>query len=54
MGCGVTGMDGQYSWIHSIQNFTSSLTYLTEVRKNNCNLIMMDGNGRIIFKFDSL
>lgn len=25
------GMDQQYSWLHSIQHFTSSLGYLTEV-----------------------
>ncbi len=41
MGYGVMGIeDGQHSWIRSIQNFTSSLTYLTEVRKNNCNFSM--------------
>lgn len=31
MGMGMGGMDQQYSWLHSIQHFTSSLGYLTEV-----------------------
>ncbi len=31
MGYGGMGIDGQHSWIQSIQNFTSSVTYLTEV-----------------------
>lgn len=30
---GMGGMDQQYSWLHSIQHFTSSLGYLTEVRR---------------------
>ncbi len=31
---GSMGIDGQHSWIHGIQNFTSSLTYFTEVSSN--------------------
>jgi hypothetical protein len=32
MGMGMEGgMGAQYSWLHSIQHFTSSLGYLTEV-----------------------
>lgn len=31
MGMGMGSMDQQYSWLHSIQHFTSSLGYLTEV-----------------------
>ena len=33
MGMGMGGMDQQYSWLHSIQHFTSSLGYLTEVSR---------------------
>lgn len=31
MGMGMGGMDQQYSWLHNVQHFTSSLGYLTEV-----------------------
>lgn len=30
-GMGAGGMDQQYSWLHSLHHFTSSLGYLTEV-----------------------
>lgn len=35
MGMGMGGMDQQYSWLHSIQHFTSSLGYLTEVSQHD-------------------
>ncbi|CAN0275831.1 unnamed protein product, partial [Ectocarpus sp. 12 AP-2014] len=39
MGMGMGGMDQQYSWLHSIQHFTSSLGYLTEMLGMNTQAI---------------
>ncbi|CAN0211488.1 unnamed protein product, partial [Discosporangium mesarthrocarpum] len=36
---GMGGMDQQYSWLHSIQHFTSSLGYLTELLGMNTQAI---------------